>query len=67
MINELTMQMLKLTKDVTFMRNLSLTFILAIACLFSLSDLQSQNNKSSDRVRVTNISDSTTRLIVEHK
>lgn len=65
MFNQFTAQMLTLTKDTTFMRNLCLTFILAIACLFSLSDLQTQNNKLSDRVTVTNISHSTARFVVE--
>lgn len=67
MFNELTWQMLKLTRDSTFMRNLSLTFILAIACLFTLADLQSQNNKVSDKVTVTNVSNSNTRFIVKSK
>lgn len=43
MFKEVTAEILELSRDLKFVRNLSLTAILAIACMFSLSDLQSQN------------------------
>ncbi len=67
MLNEVTAEMLKLSQDLTFVRNLFLTFIVAIAGLSFLSDLQSQNTKVSEQAIITNISHSTTKFLVEHK
>ena len=65
MLREVSLEILELSRDLKFVRNLSLTSILAIACLFSLSDLQSQTTKASEQATMTNISQSTTRLIIE--
>jgi hypothetical protein len=43
MFKEVTAEILELSRDLKFVRNLSLTAILAIACVFGLSDLQSHN------------------------
>lgn len=68
MLNQVTAEMLKLRQDLTFIRNLVLTGLLAIACLCSLSDLQRQDTGVTDRASITNISHSNSiKLIVEHK
>ena len=66
MLKEVTAEIVKLSKDLKFVRNLSLTSILAIACLFSLSDLQSQSTRASEKAAITNMSQSTVKLVVEH-
>ena len=45
MLTEITAEILQLSKDSKFVRNLSCISLLAIACLFGLSDLQSQSNR----------------------
>ena len=65
MLKEVTSEILELSQDIKFIRNLSFTSILAIACLFGLSDLQNQTTKASQQGTVTNISQSTTRLIIK--
>ena len=67
MLNEVTTQMSKLTKDFTFTRNLCLTFTIAIASLFILSDLQSQSTNVSEQAEVINMSHYQTKLMVGHK
>ena len=68
LLNQLTAEMIKLRQDLTFVRNLSLTGLLAIACLCCLSDLQRHNTGVTNRASITNISNSTSfKLIVEHK
>ena len=64
MLKDLTTEIQELSKDSKFVRNLSLASILAIGCLFSLSDLQSQTTKASEKATITNMSQSTTRFIV---
>ena len=56
MIKEVTVEVMELSKNFKFVRNLSLTSILAIACLFSLSDLQSQTTETSEKAAITNMS-----------
>ncbi len=63
----MTAQTYKLTKDITFIRNLSLTFIIAIASLFALSDLQSRATEVSAQAEITNMSHSQTKFIVKRK
>ncbi len=65
MLKEVTSEILELSKDLGFVRNLSLTSILAIACLFGLSDLHSQNTTVSERAAITNVSHITTKFIIE--
>ena len=65
MFQEITAEILELSRDFSFIRNLSLTSLVAIACLFSLADLQSQNTKVSEHTNITNVSYSSTKLIVE--
>ena len=65
MLKEVTSEILELSRDLKFVRNLSLTSIMAIACLFSLSDLQSQTTKASEQATITNMSQSTTKFIIE--
>ena len=65
MLKDLTTEIQELSKDLKFVRNLSLASILAISCLFSLSDLQSQTTKASEKATITNMSQSTTKFIVE--
>ncbi len=68
MLKEITAEAFKLTKDFTFIRNLSLTSILAISCLCSLSELQSQNTRVSEQASITNISNSSSiKIIVERQ
>ena len=64
MLKEVTTEMLELSRDFKFIRNLSLTSILAIACLFGLSDLQNQSTKASEQANITNISQSSVKFIV---
>ena len=67
MLYEVTAEIFKLTRDLTFVRNFSLTSILAIACLFSLSDLQNQSTPLTERAVITNISSSTSiTILVKH-
>ena len=68
MLDQVTAEMLKLRQDLTFIRNLSLTGLIAIACLCSLSDLQRQNTGVTNRASITNISHSNSiKFIVDHK
>ena len=65
MLKEVTSEILELSSDLRFIRNLSLISILAIASLFGLSDLQSQTTKASEQATITNMSQSTTKFIIE--
>lgn len=67
MLNKITAEMFKLSEDYIFIRNLSLTFLIAIASLFVLSDLQSQSNEASTRAEITNMSHSQTKFVVKRK
>lgn len=68
MLQEVTAEILQLKRDNTFIRNLFLTSLLAIACLCSLSEMQSQNTKATEQVLITTVSNSaSTRMIVSHK
>ena len=64
MLKEVTAEILELSKDLKFVRNLSLASILAIACLFNLSELH-QTTNTSERATITNMSQFTTKLLVE--
>ena len=65
MLKELTSEILELSSDLRFIRNLSLTSILAIACMFGLSNLKNQSTTASERATITNVSSYTTRFIVK--
>lgn len=65
MLNEVRIQMSRLTKDIIFVRNLYLTLTIAIASLLMLSDLQQQNQTVSEQVGVINMSRYQTKFIVE--
>ena len=67
MLDEITAELYKLTKDVVFVRNLSLTVVIAIASLFALSDLQRHNTTSSQQATITDVSYSETKFIVKRK
>lgn len=67
MLNEVIVQMSRLSKDVVFVRNLYLTFTIAIASLFILSDLQQQNQTVSEQAQVINMSRYQTKFVVENK
>lgn len=55
MLVEIIAEILKLSSDFKFVRNLSCTSMLAIACLFSLSDLQRESNLVSPHNSPTNM------------
>ena len=66
MLNEVTAEMFNLTKDLKFIRNLSLTLIIAIAGVFVLSDLK-QTTSVSEQSQITNMSHSQTKFVVRRK
>jgi hypothetical protein len=55
MLNEIRVEIGKLTKDSTFVRNLSLTSIIAIAGFCGLSGLPGQNIAGSEEALVASI------------
>ncbi|MEM8831700.1 MAG: hypothetical protein AAGE96_20420 [Cyanobacteria bacterium P01_G01_bin.19] len=65
MFKEVTSEIKELSQDLCFVRNLSLLFILAIAGLFSLADLQTQNTKLSEQAAFQDMSQSVTKFMVE--
>ena len=67
MLGEVTAEILELSRDTKFIRNLSCTSIIAIACLCGLSDLQTQDNKASEQAIITNMSHSTAKLRVNYR
>lgn len=54
MFNEIKAEILMLMGEFRFVCNLSLTFILAIACLVTLSDLQNHNTQVSEQPEIKN-------------
>ena len=67
MPNEIRAEITTLLSNFAFTRNLSLTLIMAISCLFALAELQSHNTRLTEQASITNISSSTTKFIVERK
>lgn len=68
MLNEVKAEIITLSSNTAFTKNLSLTFIVAIACLFGLAELESRNTQATEQASITNISrSSTTKFIVESK
>ena len=66
MLKEVTAEIMELSKDLKFVRNLSVISMLALACLFSLSDLQNQTTRASEKAAISNVSQSTVKFIVGH-
>ena len=66
MFDEVKAEITDLVGNLIFVRNLSLTFIMAIAVFFSLAELQSQFN-SGARQSLVNISNSSLPRIVIKK
>lgn len=64
MLKQVTTEILDLSQDAKFVRNLSLTLILAIACIFGLSDIQSRTTEASSAATITNLSQHTTKFII---
>lgn len=68
MLSEVRTEIIELVGNKIFTRNLSLTFIVAIAALFSLADLQSNKTQLTEQTSITNISDSSSiKIIVGRK
>lgn len=67
MFNEVRTEIAQLSQDFRFIRNLSLTFIIAIASLLVLSDWQAQTTQASEQAEVSNLSYSSNKFTVEHK
>ena len=68
MLREVKAEIAALVMNLTFARNLSLTMIIAIAGLWGLAELQSQNVLLNEHNFITHVSNSSsTRVIVEHK
>ncbi len=68
MLSEVRTEIIELAGNKIFTRNLSLTFIVAIAALFSLADLQSNKTQLTEQTSITNISDSSSiKIIVGRK
>jgi hypothetical protein len=67
MFSEVKAEIIALSGNLAFTRNLSLTFIMAIACLLGLAQLASYNTQTAQQASITNISrHSTTKFIVEN-
>lgn len=68
MLNEVRAEIITLSSNLAFTRNLSLTFIVAISCLFGLIELESHNTVVTEQASITNVSRlSTTKIIVGRK
>ena len=68
MFDEVKAEITELASNTVFVRNLSLTFVLAIAISCGLSQLQSQDLSLSDRQSLTSISNSSSlKIIVRRK
>ena len=68
MLSEVRTEIIELAGNKIFTRNLSLTFIIAIAALFSLADLQSHKTQLTEQTSITNISHSSSiKIIVGRK
>ena len=67
MFSEVKAEIIELVSNVVFVRNLSLTFAIAIAICSGLAELQSQNSVSGDRQSMVNISHSSSLKIVMRK
>ena len=68
MLNEVRAEIITLSSNLAFTRNLSLTLIIVLAGLFGLAELESHNTKVSEQASITNISrSSTTKIIVGRK
>ena len=53
MFKEVTAEILELFTDFKFLGNLSCIFLIAIACLFGLSDLRSKSDRVPIQLRAT--------------
>ncbi|MCC0179163.1 hypothetical protein I4641_19545 [Waterburya agarophytonicola K14] len=67
MLKEVMAEILELSSDLKFLRNLSCVFILAIACLFTLSDLRSNSIQVSTQLRSTSSFHLNTRSFTDRK
>lgn len=52
MLSEIKAEIIQLASNTTFARNLTLTFIVAIAGLCSLAELQSQNTQAAEQAAI---------------
>lgn len=52
MLSEIKAEIIQLASNTTFARNLTLTFIVAIAGLCSLAELQSQNTQAAAKAAI---------------
>ena len=64
MLSEVRAEIIKHAGNKIFTRNLSLTFIVAIAALFSLADLESHKTQLTEQASITNISRSSSIKII---
>lgn len=67
MLYEIKTEIIKLGCNFTFSRNLLLTIVVVIFMLCGLAELQSQNNQLTEQNLITNVSNSSTKVIVERK
>ena len=65
MLNEVKAEITELTGNITFVRNLSLTFLVAIASLSFLADLQSRNTQLTEQASI--IHSDSNKIIIERK
>jgi|GEM_PF-2379755 len=64
MLNEFRAEIIELAGNKIFVRNLSLAFLIAIAGLFTLADLQSQKTQVTEQTSINSISHSSSIKII---
>jgi len=65
MLRELKAEIVELITNLTFARNLSLSMVIAAFSLVGLAELQSQNTLLTQQNSITNVSNSSTKLIID--
>lgn len=64
MLREVKTEIVDLITNLTFARNLSLTMILAISCLWGLAELESQNTQLTSQTSITHLSNSSSTKVI---
>ena len=67
MLHEVKTEIIKLGRNFAFARNLSLTMLITTSALCGLAELQSQNPQLTEQNLITNLSNSSTKVIIDRK
>ena len=67
MLREVKAEIRELATNLTFARNLSLTMVAIVLSLSGLAELQGQNTALTQRNSITNVSNSSTKVIIDRK